>query len=278
MAKVCSIFGILASLKVMASSESAEVAVGRSSSPRLMRHESFRQVDISHESFAQSRERTRHDGVAREGTKAALANAKKTFGHDAKSFVRLTKLLSANASKTRWILGGRGETCDTVCNTEGLKCDLETRNEVNTKEKVLEVAKTLKIGCTGFHDKKQFPEVPFHGGGQCFFSSSRTSLCNKTKMGHHQAMCFCRRSIQWSIVHATKGCENYFFKNKHLQIKSLSGLDLDECKKSCEGVKKCKTIDYFAGTMLCMLYDAACNTTQATSVHDQPSSWSVARS
>eukprot|EP00927_Polykrikos_kofoidii_P020877 TRINITY_DN19968_c0_g1_i3.p1 TRINITY_DN19968_c0_g1~~TRINITY_DN19968_c0_g1_i3.p1 ORF type:complete len:232 (-),score=24.51 TRINITY_DN19968_c0_g1_i3:211-906(-) len=188
--------------------------------------------------------------------------------------VRFTKLLQTNRS--RWIVGKRGESCDETCSQakEGLKCSSEKQREVNTSN-MFEIALALGTKCKVVQTTG-YPAAPSMRGEICVSSTGSSNCTARTRKRDFRRLCFCQ-ALEWSLVHPTKACEDYFFQNRQKQIKALSGVDLDECKRQCEDLPKCKTVDFFAATELCTLYEASCDKTKASSDHDEGSSWNLSR-
>eukprot|EP00927_Polykrikos_kofoidii_P020876 TRINITY_DN19968_c0_g1_i2.p1 TRINITY_DN19968_c0_g1~~TRINITY_DN19968_c0_g1_i2.p1 ORF type:complete len:207 (-),score=21.16 TRINITY_DN19968_c0_g1_i2:211-831(-) len=163
--------------------------------------------------------------------------------------VRFTKLLQTNRS--RWIVGKRGESCDETCSQAlGTTCK--------------------EVKSSGY------PAAPSMRGEICVSSTGSSNCTARTRKRDFRRLCFCQ-ALEWSLVHPTKACEDYFFQNRQKQIKALSGVDLDECKRQCEDLPNCKTVDFFAATELCTLYEASCDKTKASSDHDEGSSWNLSR-
>eukprot|EP00927_Polykrikos_kofoidii_P035948 TRINITY_DN30426_c0_g1_i1.p1 TRINITY_DN30426_c0_g1~~TRINITY_DN30426_c0_g1_i1.p1 ORF type:complete len:240 (+),score=25.89 TRINITY_DN30426_c0_g1_i1:36-755(+) len=235
------IFRAFALLKVLASSAKVELSVG---SVRLLR---------------------------REGPQQMLA----------RNSVRFAKLPQQNRS--RWILSKANVSCETTCGQEGLHRDAKKQSEV-TKENITKIVEALGMKCDVIrsvgHCGAPWVRIYSPTETRCLvYDGIYTSQCNTPlpDPDSMKSLCFCRAITAWSIVHATRACEGYFFQHGHQEVGSFSGVDLEGCKARCEEMQACKTLDFFAATQLCMLYNATCDKSQAVSDHDEPSAWKVSQ-
>ena len=103
-------------------------------------------------------------------------------------------------TKSAWVRGDKGQTCEETCSGLGRTCDSEEQSKLTTNEKV--AAAFLKAGytCKNFYvDGRDYAGTPFssptNNDRDCArMKKGSESVCNANNHGHHYPLCFCRKS------------------------------------------------------------------------------------
>eukprot|EP00927_Polykrikos_kofoidii_P048484 TRINITY_DN42759_c0_g1_i2.p1 TRINITY_DN42759_c0_g1~~TRINITY_DN42759_c0_g1_i2.p1 ORF type:complete len:243 (-),score=32.03 TRINITY_DN42759_c0_g1_i2:188-916(-) len=195
-------------------------------------------------------------------------------------FVRWTKFSQHHGSlKSAWIKAKPGKNCSSACEDRHQVCDDEKHDEIDASN-MTKIANSFGLQCQNVKESV-YPTVPVVlKDGDCLHlpKGRRTKCARVPDRSDAVRLCVCRDPlVAWSVVNPTGACESFFHRHSHVPVKTLSGVDLEGCKKTCAEIPTCQTVDFYAATMLCNLYDMMCRKSDATSNHDEASSWAATR-
>ena len=91
-----------------------------------------------------------------------------------------------------WVLGGRGEICDNVCQTFGRKCDSEIQSKLTQPMDLGKAMMEAGVYCRRLAGPRSYAGTPFYSGGTCvYITDGAKSVCNGNRVPHHQPLCYC---------------------------------------------------------------------------------------
>ena len=94
----------------------------------------------------------------------------------------------------KWIKGDKGQSCDQVCQAQGLECDANKQSELTSNAAVSSAFKEAGYDCKGFHGARSYAGTPFSTGrdDDCApIKMGATSVCHHNNVRDHSALCYC---------------------------------------------------------------------------------------
>jgi len=100
----------------------------------------------------------------------------------------------SHAAGSNWILGGPGETCDTVCQRIGSVCNPVEQSKITSDELLVSALAEAGYNCTDVADSRSYAGSPFVSQltNSCtHMIPGGTSVCDGNLYSHHSPLCYC---------------------------------------------------------------------------------------